>query len=117
MVKASILIALGETPDVSPKFCKGSVIRYFDGRNGVIQSVSGVEDAEKIPGVREIILTKGQGDTVGEITSSTDRIGAVIAQGEDAVCAVEVCRSAEKKVKINYKIEKTLWEKTSKNRG
>lgn len=117
MVKASILIALGETPDVSPKFCKGSAIRYFNGQNGIIQSVSGVEDAEKIAGVREIILTKGQGDTVGEITSSTDRIGAVIAQGEDAACAVEVCRCAEKKVKISYKIEKTLWEKTSKNRG
>ena len=98
MVKASILIALGETPDVSPKFCKGSAIRYFNGCSGVIQSVSGVEDAKKIAGVREIILTKGQGDAVGEITSSTDRIGAVIAQGEDVKIAIQYCQEAERYV-------------------
>lgn len=91
MIEATIRIACGETPDITPKFKKGSAIRFLDAPCGTITAVEGVNEAEKIVGVCEISFTKGVGDTVGEIGSSTDRAGFVIAQADDACDAVTIC--------------------------
>ncbi len=91
MIEATIRIACGETPDITQKFQKGSAIRYFNPPAGVIQSISGAEEAGKICGVREISFVKKIGDTVGQIGSSTDRAGFVIAQADTAVDAIEIC--------------------------
>lgn len=100
MIKATIDISLGQTPDIVPKFQKGSAIRFFDAPEGVITSIEGGEDARKLPGVQEVSFTKQVGDTAGDIGSSTDRAGFVIAQAEDAAAAVAACEDAGKMVKI-----------------
>lgn len=94
MVKATIELALGIKPDIQPKFEKGSVIRYFKEKCGVLESISGVENACKIDGVQEIVFTKEIGQNVGLIGSSVDRIGFVIAQSADAEKAIECCERA-----------------------
>lgn len=94
MVEATIRFACGEKPDVEKKFNKGSAIRYFHAPAGVIKSISGIDEARKIPGVQEIVFTKQVGDTVGDIGSSTDRVGFVIAQADTAEDAVAVCNHA-----------------------
>lgn len=104
MIRATIEIACGDTPDISPKFEKGSAIRYFSVPNGTITAVEGVEDAKKMDGVREIAFVKGVGDTVGDIGSSTDRVGFVIAQAESAEQAVSVCRNVCECVRIRTEI-------------
>ena len=104
MIRATIEIACGDTPDISPKFEKGSAIRYFSVPNGTITAVEGVEDAKKIDGVRVIAFVKGVGDTVGDIGSSTDRVGFVIAQAESAEQAVSVCRNVCECVRIRTEI-------------
>jgi biotin carboxylase len=101
MVECCIRIALGEQPDFVPKFKKGSAIRYFEQTAGVVQSISGVEEAEKTPGVQQISIVHGVGETVTEITSSGARLGFVIAQAETAEQAVAVCKNAQKKIAIN----------------
>ena len=100
MVKASIQAALGEKPDLKPGLKRGSAIRYLKEQHGTIQSVSGVEEARKMKGVREVFITKKIGDQVGEIGSSNDRIGAVIAQGMSAEEAVTFCKKAIKCIQI-----------------
>ena len=100
MVECTIRCALGEKPDVVPKFNKGSAIRFFDVAKGTIKSISGVEGAKKINGVKEITFTKNVGDTVGDINSSTDRVGFVIAQSDTAQNAVEICQKAIEMIKI-----------------
>lgn len=100
MVGNTIKIALGEETDLEQKLWKGSAIRYFNAPNGVIREISGVEDAEKLDGVQEITFVKQVGDTVGDIGSSTDRVGFVIAQAESAEEAVEVCERVLQMVKI-----------------
>ena len=100
MIKATIDICLGLTPDIEPKFEKGSAIRFFDVPCGTITAIEGVEEAREIPGVQEISFTKQVGDTAGEIGSSTDRAGFVIAQSTDAAAAVAVCERAKDKIKI-----------------
>ncbi|MBR7123055.1 MAG: ATP-grasp domain-containing protein [Oscillospiraceae bacterium] len=91
MVKATIETALGGVPDIRQKQEKGSAIRFFSPEHGVIARIEGLEAAKSIPGVREITLTKNVGDTVGEIGSSGDRAGFVVAQADTAEKAVEVC--------------------------
>ena len=100
MVGNTIRIALGEEPDLEQKLYKGSAIRYFHAPCGVIRAIEGVEEARKIPGVQEITFVRSVGDVSGDIGSSTDRVGFVIAQAETAEAAVAVCERVLDVVRI-----------------
>ena len=104
MVGCTIKLACGERFDIEPKFNKGSAIRYFDAHDGVIKNIDGIDDAKKIAGVQEISIVHQVGETIGEIDSSTDRVGFVIAQGETVEEAVNSCEKAMEKV--HFVIEK-----------
>lgn len=84
MVEASIKIALGEKPDLKKKWDKGSAIRYLKTGEGIVESIEGVEEARQMSGVMQVSIIHGIGEKVGEIKSSVDRAGFVIAQGKDA---------------------------------
>lgn len=101
MIRATIEISCGETPDLNQKIYKGSAIRYFSTPCGVIKNIEGVEKALKIEGVKDILMVKNIGDKAGKIGSSTDRVGFVIAQADTAEMAVEACEKALKTVKIS----------------
>lgn len=100
MVKATIDVALGNKPDITPTLECGSAIRYFIAPFGTIKSISGVEKAQAIPGVKQITFTKTLGDSSTPIQSSNDRIGFVIAQAATAAEAVKICKKAIAAVKI-----------------
>ena len=100
MVEATIRVACGEKPDITPKFAKGSAIRYFSAPVGKILEIKNVEEAEKIDGVKEITFVKNVGDDSVEINSSADRIGFVIAQGDCAADAVKICEKAIDMIEI-----------------
>jgi len=100
MVRSTIEIACGQKTDVEAKFDKGSAIRYFSTNNGKIQSIAGLEGALAIPGVKDVAFVKGVGDIVGEINSSVDRVGFVIAQGDDADEAESICERAIEQIQI-----------------
>lgn len=103
MVKATIQIACGEAPDIAPKYHKGSAIRYFQVPTGIISAIEGVEEAKTIPGVQEITFTKQVGDQTGDIGSSTDRAGFVIAQADTVEQAVAACEKALETVRVIVK--------------
>ena len=89
--------------DLAPKFEKGAAIRYFDAHNGTIKAIEGIEEARRLPGVQEISIVHQVGETIGEIGSSTDRVGFVIAQGETVEDATKIC---EKTIAaIDFQIE------------
>ena len=100
MVRACIQIALGERPDIEPAKNCGSAIRYFPQKAGVIQSITGLEEAEKMPGVKQISIVHNLGEAVTDITDSSSRMGFVIADGENADAAVANCEAALKSIKI-----------------
>lgn len=100
MVLATIRVALGEEPDIEPKLHCGSAIRYFQPAFGKIKSITGVEEARALEGVREITFTKEVGEESTPIHCSNDRVGSVIAQAATAEEAVKVCEEAMKKIKI-----------------
>lgn len=84
MVEACIRIALGEKPDITPTLHCGSAIRYFKQHAGVVKSIDGIEEAETMPGVKQISIVHGVGETITDITDSGSRMGFVIVQGRNA---------------------------------
>ena len=100
MIKATIDVSLGLTPDITPTLQKGSAIRFFDAPCGVISAIEGVEEALAIDGVQEISFTKNVGDEVKEIHSSIDRCGFVIAQCDSVPEAIEACDKAMESMQI-----------------
>lgn len=100
MVRATIDTACGKVPDIQQKFSKGSAIRYFRTSAGLLRSVEGIEDAKRIPGVREVTVVKETGTEITDIGSSVDRVGFVIAQADTAEEAVKICEQAIDRITI-----------------
>lgn len=100
MVEACIKIALGEKPDITPTLHCGSAIRYFQQHAGVVEKIRGLEDAEKMPGVKQVSIVHGIGETITDITDSGSRMGFVIVQGTDADDAAEKCVKALETIKV-----------------
>lgn len=100
MVASTILLSCGETINIEPEIRKGAAIRFIDAEKGTICGIDGVEAAKRIPGVKEISFAHQIGETIGEIESSVDRAGFVIAQGDSAEQAVEICDSALRLIHI-----------------
>ena len=103
MVKATIMVALGEDPDIKSSLHCGSAIRYFEVPYGTIKAIEGIEEAQKIPGVKQITFTKEVGEESTPIHCSNDRIGFVIAQGATAEDAVKSCEEAMKVITISIR--------------
>ena len=100
MVENCIRIALGEIPDLTPKFCKGSAIRYFAQHPGQVTAIEGVEEAAAMAGVGPVSIVHGVGETVGHIDSSAARMGFVVAQSDCADNAISLCEKALETIKI-----------------
>ncbi|MBQ9469247.1 MAG: ATP-grasp domain-containing protein [Clostridia bacterium] len=94
MIGAALSIALGEEPDLSRRFDRGSAIRYLDPPAGTVLKVEGIEEARKIAGVKEVNVQAGPGGRIGEISSSVSRAGFVIAEGKDAQEAAAIAEKA-----------------------
>lgn len=100
MIKATMDICLGQAPDITPKFQKGSAIRFFDVAPGTITAIEGMEGVKNIPGVKKVSFTKQVGDTVGEIGASGDRAGFVIAQEDTVTQAITACEQASQTIAV-----------------
>lgn len=93
-------IALGDKPDLDPKWSKGSAIRYLKTGTGTVRKINGLEEAEKIAGVIQVSIVHGVGEQVVEIKSSVDRAGFVVAQAENAQKAVEIAEAGISRIKV-----------------
>ncbi len=100
MVEACIKIALGEKPDIKSTLNCGSAIRYFDQHAGIIKDIYGIEEAERMSGVKQISIVHGIGEAITDITDSGSRMGFVIAQGTNAADAARKCEDALSVIKI-----------------
>lgn len=103
MVACCIQIALGEEPKTETRLSKGAAIRYLSCGIGKIESITGVEAAKALKGIRQISIVHGIGDTVSEIKSSSDRVGFVVAQGDTPTDAADQCNRAIKMINITTK--------------
>lgn len=100
MVECCIKIALGEEPDIQPKFRKGSAIRYFEQTAGEVKRIDGIEEALEIPGVKQISIVHGVGEQITEIDSSAARMGFVVVQQETAFDAAQLCKKVSNLIEV-----------------
>lgn len=100
MTKAVIQVALGEKPNLKQQFNKGSAIRFICPSDGVVKSISGIENARNIEGIKEIEIQCKCGQKLTELENGTSRIGYVIAQDESVEKAIEICEKALKCINI-----------------
>ena len=100
MVELCIRIAMGEKPEIKPAFDKGSAIRYFRHGAGHVVRLDGVDESGKMPGIQQVSVVHGLGEDVHEITSSAERMGFVVAQGDDPQEAIDRCEAALRKINI-----------------
>lgn len=100
MVEGCIKIALGEMPDIERRWSKGAAIRYFNQCAGVVKSIEGICEAEKIQGVKQVSVVHGVGETVTDIESSGARMGFVISQDDNAPLAIKKCIEALDKITV-----------------
>jgi biotin carboxylase len=91
LVRASIQIAVGRSPELTGTWNRGSAIRYFHApRLGRLKAVSGLDDVSKRPGLEFLFPASerdgplGVGFEIKSIHSSLDRYGHVIFSGADA---------------------------------
>lgn len=94
MVRATIELAMGRTPNIEKRHLKGVAIRYIIPHHGIVKAISGLEAAKHLPGVKIVKLNLNVGDEVRTVTSSLDRPGFIIAEGSDGKTAEEIAIKA-----------------------
>lgn len=100
MIECVMDMTLGIEPNLTPKFDKGSALRHIVGVEGIIESIVGIEDAQNIPGVIEVTMLKEVGSECHYFKNGSDRVGYVIAQGENTAEAIKICEKAIDCIKI-----------------
>ncbi|MFZ1990744.1 MAG: ATP-grasp domain-containing protein [Alphaproteobacteria bacterium] len=102
-VGVAIKAALGERishAEVTPKLQRPVVQRYLFPEPGRIVSITGVEQARKMPGVEHLILSRGVGDVTHTTKDTTSRSAMVITTGIDVAEARAHAEAAIKAIKI-----------------
>lgn len=104
MVELSILSTVGQEIRLAQRSCKGAAIRFIlpPDRAGKVSGLTGVEEAKRVQGIYEVELYKVIGDNVAPLESSNDRLGHIIAVGENSTEAIDMCEAALEKIKVNF---------------
>lgn len=85
MVGASVLLATGEKPDLSPKRQQGAAIHFIHAeKEGILSEIVLPEGLQGQAGVEEVALYKKLGEKINGTRSSNDRLGHVITTGATA---------------------------------
>ncbi|HEV2373474.1 MAG TPA: ATP-grasp domain-containing protein [Streptosporangiaceae bacterium] len=88
-VKALLDLYLGQPADLPSRPVTNAAIRFLHARPGTVRQVRGVTEASGLPGVHSVAVTASQGSEVRPLTSSWDRIGYVLATGQEAGAVAE----------------------------
>jgi len=110
LVRAAILIAVGQSPDIVPSLARGSAVRYFHAAGcGTVERIEGLDDLPSLPGF-ELLYAESERDgplrpgfEIGEIRSSLDRYGHVLFSGDCANQAAERAEQAASMVKFRFR--------------
>lgn len=95
LMRAVIEVALGQEPgNLEPVQDRVAVERAIFAKPGIVNRITGLEEALAVPGIEEIFLNVQSGDRVVEPRSNVDKAGHIIASGDtldEAEEAVQEC--------------------------
>ncbi|MET8771309.1 ATP-grasp domain-containing protein [Streptomyces sp. NPDC004658] len=105
LVRAFWTLMKGEPlPAPLPQKAPGAAaIRFLHTGAGVVEDVSGVEEARALPGVQACSVSVEPGAEVRELRSSWDRVGSVVTEAENGAEAVAAARRALDTVQIKVR--------------
>ena len=96
LMKAAIEVALGQEPgNLEPVMSRVSIERAIITRPGFVKKITGLEEALKINGIKEIFLNVKPGDKVIQPRSNVEKAGHIIAVGatlEEATASFDTCK-------------------------
>jgi biotin carboxylase len=103
-VGAAIRLALGEpvnAEDLEPKHQTPVVQRYAFPKAGRVVSVSGAEEAQKIPGVADVVVTAKAGDVIPPAGDKRPSAAMVLATGATREAALHAANEALACIRID----------------
>jgi biotin carboxylase len=96
-VGAAIKLALGEAvdeADLEPKYQRPVIQRYAFPPAGCVKSISGADEARRIPGVAELIVTANPGDVIPPAGDKRPSAAMVLATGPTRESALQAANDA-----------------------
>ncbi len=102
-IGAAIKLALGEpvSPDeLTPRRQDAVIQRYAFPDPGTVVSVSGAEEARRIPGIAEVVVTARQGDVIPPAGDKRPSAAMVLASAETREAALKAANDALALIRI-----------------
>ncbi len=105
LVRAFWTLMKGEplTAPLPEKAPGAAAIRFLHTGAGVVEDVSGVDEARALPGVQACSVTVEPGAEVRELRSSWDRVGSVVTEARTGAEALAAARRALDTVQIKVR--------------
>jgi len=99
----SLCIAVGEPPQESPQYERSAAILWIPCGSGIVTDIQGVDEAAAIPGIQEVTVAAKPGDVMQHIVdcATRDKVGYVIAAGDNAQAARDTAQRARDTITIN----------------
>jgi biotin carboxylase len=92
----SIRISLGHAPCEKRMYERGSAIYWMPAEPGVVEKITGGDEAAQVKGVREIDFSVAVGEGLDPIVDcvTRDKVGYALTEGESAKDALRIAREA-----------------------
>ena len=92
----TLRFAAGEPPRFEAASNRGAALFWIPARSGVVTEIRGIEEARGVPGVEEVVMELRPGDVMRHAVDceTRDRVGYVLATGDDAETAVRAAKQA-----------------------
>ncbi len=100
VVRELIKVSLGEEPDFSIRYNRGSVLRFPEVLPGRVRAVEGLDAARRLEGILDLDIYVQPGEMVRPLASGSDRIGHIIAVADTRKKAQEIVDQAERMLKV-----------------
>ncbi len=100
ILRATLFLSLGKPFEVKPLWKRTAGISFLTPPPGKVKKVSGKEEAERYKGIEKVSISLNPGDIVRRLRSSKDRIGFIIACGENRKEVLRNLNQAKGKIKI-----------------
>jgi biotin carboxylase len=102
LVANALRLAVGDAPKGTLTWKRAAALYWIPTHSGIVTDLRGVDEARRLPGVEEIVLSVKPGDVLGHIVDcpTRDRIGYVLATSETTDLAVQAAKRARDRCEI-----------------
>ncbi|MGA2975767.1 MAG: ATP-grasp domain-containing protein [Spirochaetia bacterium] len=112
VTEAALNIAVGIPPgNLTPSMSRTCAERALISIPGIVELVSGVEEAKRVPGIAEVFLRVAPGDEVVFPSNNVQKCGNVLAVADTRTAAVAAAHNglALLRIRLRPALEKTNW--------